>query len=236
VGLIAFEVRAGGVEEQQVDLEVQQIRAGEEHRFLDLALGVGIDEQIHRAVAVILADLIEARDGDIVRSPLRARPLGTRIQRAIGDHREQHTLDVGAELPQAEDPRERVADPQAPPQRVEQPHAAQRTRALDLEIAVGAERLPAAAAVGEARDRRRQPAQRVDVQLVLAAEVQQHLRPRDAIDAAVVREPEISDDRPVLAPPLRPPQVHVHIPTTQRPPLLALMRKPCAHAFRAPPK
>jgi hypothetical protein len=31
---VAFEVGAGGVEEQQVDLEVEQVRDGEEHRLL----------------------------------------------------------------------------------------------------------------------------------------------------------------------------------------------------------
>ena len=33
LGLVALEVRRGGVEEQQVDLEVEQIRGREVHRF-----------------------------------------------------------------------------------------------------------------------------------------------------------------------------------------------------------
>jgi hypothetical protein len=127
--------------------------------------------QIHRAVAVIIADLIRARDRDVLRSPLRARPLGARIQRAVGHHREQHALDVGAELPRTEHPVERLADAQPPPQRVEQPHATALHLQLADTVAIAAKRLATAVAVGEARDRRRQTTQRVDIQLVLAAEV-----------------------------------------------------------------
>jgi hypothetical protein len=89
-----------------------------------------------------------------------ARPLGggelrTRIQRAVGDQREQHPLDIGREPPRAQHASQRLLDAQRTPQPVEQPDPAQRPRIGDLELARRArQRLPAAVAVGEAGDRR----------------------------------------------------------------------------------
>ncbi|MBV8994217.1 MAG: hypothetical protein JO287_11080 [Pseudonocardiales bacterium] len=45
---VVLEVRAGGVEEQQIDLEIEQIGHGEEHRFGHLGLRVGFHQQVHR--------------------------------------------------------------------------------------------------------------------------------------------------------------------------------------------
>src|SRR5439155_18032539 len=87
---------------------------------------------------------------------------------------------------------------------------------------------------GEARDRRRQPPQPLDVELVLAAEVQQHLGLRDAADAAVVRQLHVAHQRPVLAPPLRRPQVHAHTTTTSPRQQQASQPEPRAHAFEPP--
>ncbi len=83
VGLVAFEVRRGGIEEQQVDLEIEEVRAREEHRFLQLAFGVGLDEQIHRAVALVLVHRRQAWDVDVLGCPLRGGELGCRRERAV---------------------------------------------------------------------------------------------------------------------------------------------------------
>jgi len=63
---VAFEVGAGGVEEQQVDLEVKQAGDGEEHRLLHLGLGVGLHQQVHRAVSLVLIHRLQAVDGHVV--------------------------------------------------------------------------------------------------------------------------------------------------------------------------
>ena len=45
---VAFEVGGGGVEEQQVDLKVEQVGDGEEHRLLHLA---SVSASISRSIA-----------------------------------------------------------------------------------------------------------------------------------------------------------------------------------------
>ena len=44
VFVVAFEVGRGGVEEQQVDFQVEQVGHGEEHRLLHPPLSVGVHE------------------------------------------------------------------------------------------------------------------------------------------------------------------------------------------------
>ena len=169
-----------------------------------------------------------------LRGPLGGGQLRARIQRAVGDQREQHPLHVRAEAPGSEHAAQRAIDPQSAPEPVKQPHPAQRPRPCDIELARRArQRHSTAVAVGEARDRRRQPPQPLDVELVLAAEIQQHLGLRDATDAAVVRQLHIAHQRPVLAPPLRRPQVHAHMTTTACRCQQAPQPKSCAHAFKA---
>jgi hypothetical protein len=43
--------------DQQVDFEVEQVRHGEEHRFLDPALGVGVAKEVHGPVGVAVVHL-----------------------------------------------------------------------------------------------------------------------------------------------------------------------------------
>jgi len=153
---------------------------------------------------------------DIRRCPLGGGQLRAWIQRAVGDQREQHALDVGREAPGAEHAGQRPINAERPPQPVQQPHATQRPRRGDLQLARHArQRRAAAVTIDEARDRRRQPAQPGQIELVLAAEVDQHLCPRDPRDAPVVRQLHVAHQRPVRAPPLRCPQVHAHTTSTQ---------------------
>ncbi len=202
---VTFEVGAGGVEQQQIHLEVQQIGDGEEHRLLHPCLGVGLDQQVHRPVGLVLVHRLQPRDMHVARRPLGRGQLGERLQRPVADQREQHPLDIGLMPPPAQRPRDRVGDPQPPPQRVEHEHAAERPRLHHLELLARRLSHVPRLAVGVAHDRARQPPQPVEVELVLAAQVEQHLRPRHAADAAVVRQLHVADRRTVLAPPLRPP-------------------------------
>jgi hypothetical protein len=199
---------------QQVDLEVEQVGGGDEHGLLDLGLRVGLDQQVHRAVGVIVVHPVKAGDRRVVAGPLGGRELGGGVERAVGDQREQHPLDIGRESPGAQQRAQRAIDPELLPQAVQQPHAAHRPRLDHLELAAERRQQARAVAGDEARDRRRQPPQRVEVELVLAAEVDQHLGARDPADAAVVRQLHVADHRAVLAPPPRRPQVHAHTDTT----------------------
>jgi hypothetical protein len=61
---VTFEVRARR-EQEQVDFEVEQVRGGEEHRLLHLPFHVGVDQNVHRPVRLILIHLRQAGDGDV---------------------------------------------------------------------------------------------------------------------------------------------------------------------------
>ena len=65
--VFGLEVGGGGVEQQQVDLEVEQVGDGEEHRLLHLGLGVGLDQQVHRPVRLVLIHRLQPGDRDVVR-------------------------------------------------------------------------------------------------------------------------------------------------------------------------
>ena len=59
-------------------------------------------------------------------------------------------------------------------------------------------------------DRGDQPPQPVPIQLILPAQIRQHLRLRHPTDAPVVRNLDVPHHRTVPVPPLRRPQVHAH--------------------------
>ncbi len=85
--LVAFEVGGGGVEEQQVHLQVEQVRDREEHRLLHPGLRVGLHQQIHRPVRLVVVHAAKARDDDVLACP-RGRPkLAHRLDRPVGDQR-----------------------------------------------------------------------------------------------------------------------------------------------------
>jgi hypothetical protein len=66
-----------------------------------------------------------------VRRPLGRGELGARVDRAVGDQREQHPLDIGGEPPAPEDLAQRGVDAELAPQPVQQPHRPERPRAGD---------------------------------------------------------------------------------------------------------
>ena len=230
-GLVPFEVGRGRVEEQQVDLEVQEVGAGEEHRLLHLRLGVGRREHVHRPVGLVLVHRLQTRDVHIGRGPLGRGQLRERPQRPVRDQREQHPLDVRPE-PTLADPRgDRAADPEPPPERIQHPDPAQRPRRHDRQPLARnlprRRRLPS----GVAADRARQPPQPLQVELVLTAQVHQHLGPRHPTHTAVVRQLHVADRRPVLPHPLRAPQIHAHTIRPTPDTSTTSHQKPCAHTF-----
>jgi hypothetical protein len=60
LGLVALEVGAGRVEEQQIDLEVQQVRGREVDAFDELRLD--LQQPVHRPVAGVLVEVVQAGD------------------------------------------------------------------------------------------------------------------------------------------------------------------------------
>ena len=238
---VAFEVGGGGVEQQHVDLQVQEVGDGEEHRLLHPGLGVGLDEEVHRPVRLVLIHRLQAGDRDVVGDPLRRSELGDRVDRPVRDQREQHTFDVGAEPPRPQHLPQRGVDAELPPEGVEEVGGAHLPGLGHPEAVAGQHRDVGrhGGGCGFAEvpvDRGHQPRQAVAIQAVLAAEVEQHLRLRDAVDATVVRELDVADHAAVLVPPLGGPQVHAHHSTAPERQDQARHDKSCAHAFRGFPE
>jgi len=183
VGGVGLEVGRRGVEEQQIDLEIEQMGDGEEHGLLHRPGDVGLDEQVHRPVGLIVVHLRQPGDDHVFGRPFGRGQLRHRRERPVRDQGEQHPLDRGREPSNRNRLLYRRRDPELAPQPVEQPGPADRPGARDLHRpgAHRLARLPDAGlvAVAEMRpDRRGQTQQPVDVDRLNAAQVHRHLRLR----------------------------------------------------------
>ena len=79
IGAVAFPVRARAVEEQQVDLEVEQVRDREEHLFLQRRQR--IEQEVHPWVAGVVAQRRQPVDEHPVAHPRRPGQLRQRRRR-----------------------------------------------------------------------------------------------------------------------------------------------------------
>ena len=144
---LGLEVGGGGVEEQQVDFQVQQVRRRPVHRLGQV--GLHLQQPVHRPIAAVIVDIVQAGDGDALGHPLRGGQLRGRLQRPVGDQCEQHPLHPGIDTAPAEQPLQRGVDAEAAPQLIEDVGAAHRTRVGELSPAAAA---AAASAGSSTRD------------------------------------------------------------------------------------
>ncbi len=213
VRLLELAVGARRVEEQQVDLEVEQIRHGEEHRLLDL-LAV-LHQEVHRPVQRVRLDRVQPFDVDLPTDPPLHRELRPRRQGPVGDHGEEQALDLdlirplGKELPQS------GVELEAMPEGVQQVRAADRERLLDGDVrAIAGEK--AGLDVGclvvtkEAVDALDETSQALLVDALAAAEVMEdeRLGTLGLRVSEVVGELDVLGDGAVLVGALHRPQVH----------------------------
>ena len=114
-------VSRGGVEEDEVDLQVQQVGDREEHRLLQL--GQQRHQEVHGPVAVVVCELRHLRKPGPVGGPAHASELGQRLDRqAVGHHGEDDALGrLPVELAANGCLVHRPADAKARPQPVNQP-------------------------------------------------------------------------------------------------------------------
>ena len=207
LGLVALEVGRGGVKEQQVNLEVQQIGGREIDGLGKLVLD--FQKPVHRPVAGVLVELRKPLDPRPLCQPLARRELRERLKRPVGDHREDHPLRKPVEPAALKQPLKRAVDLQRPPQPIQHPRAADRAGLQEAKLAdrCRSERL---AGLQRALQRADQPHDRRPVQLVLAPEAVQHadLRLLGYRVPHVVRQLQVADAVAVLRPPLRPPEIH----------------------------
>ena len=199
VGLVELEVGRGGVEEQQIDFEVQQARDLMEDLALEGALD--LEEPIHGPVAGVVAGLRQARDVHVLAYPARGGQLVGRGQSTVGDQREEHALGGRIAAPAAEQAAHERVDPQAPPKSVEGVAAAQGPRVEEVEALAGGGH--SGVRLEEARERAREALECRPAMRVLATEVVDHLGPRALRHGVpgVVRKLQVADDRAVLVAP-----------------------------------
>jgi len=217
VGDVSTEVRGGGVDEDDVAGQVQQVGRAVEDPLGDL--GERLQQEVHRRVAGVLAEAQTRADRDALVHPSTGGQLGERLEAAVGDEREQHPLDERRlEAPARGHGGERLGDAEAGPHLVEHVGAAEAARVEDLDLAVarcsGAGDGQAVAAVGleESADRGDEASERLTVELVGTAEVVDHFGDRAAGVGAslVVGELEVRDDRAVFVLPPRLAQVYAY--------------------------
>jgi hypothetical protein len=113
IGRLTLEVGRGRVEEQQVDLKVQQVRGLEVHLLRKLVLD--LQQPVHRPGARVLIQLVQAVDPCPLTQPVAGRELRERLERPVGDHREDHPLCARIEPPALQPPSERPVDRKRPP-------------------------------------------------------------------------------------------------------------------------
>ena len=176
VGLpvVGFEVGGGGVEEQQVHLQVEQVSDPVvdllAHHLLDAEQGV------HRPIARLIHHDGQAVDAHVVGDPVGRGQLRRRSKSPVGDKGEQdplHPLGVDP-LTGGQCRADRGADAQPAPQPVQHVRPAQRPGVGERHALRGARRgLLRPEQPGQGRH---QPLDRGPVQLVFAAEGVQHLR------------------------------------------------------------
>ena len=108
VFVLRHEVGGGGVEEQQVDFEVQQV--GEVVEDLPLQVVADLQQPVHRPVAGIVAGRGQPGDQDVLAGPPGGGQFRGRRQRPVRDQREQHPLGGVVEAAALEQPAHLLAD------------------------------------------------------------------------------------------------------------------------------
>ena len=133
VGVLALdlEARAGGVDEQHVDFQVEEVPNAPEHVTLNLV--VRFEQVIHRPVELLHLHVLQARNEGALRDPAFGRELATGIERALRDQREQQPLDRHPETTTRERLRQGALDAEPLPHGVKHEGATIRLGAEELE-------------------------------------------------------------------------------------------------------
>ena len=133
VRLVDLEIGRGGVVEDQVDIEAEQIGGPEEDVALDL---VGPDRQeVERAIALIDREPGRVgQPGDVGQPALGAGQFGDRVVEPVGGHGEQRGLVRRGQIGPFGAGADRSADAEFLPQRAGGEHDAEFEHPLDLDL------------------------------------------------------------------------------------------------------
>ncbi len=126
IGAVDFPVGGGRVDEDDVQIQVQQVRDRPEDLRGDL--GQRLEQEVHRPIRLVVGEDREVVDRDPLRDPLGRGQLRPGLQRSLRDQREHdpfHLRPVQAAA--GRDPPDRRPDPEPFPQLVQRPRPTQRT-------------------------------------------------------------------------------------------------------------
>ena len=218
--VVAFEPGGGGVVEDQVDVELEQIDAVPEHLLLDRIAVLGQD--VERAIELVEGEIPGLGQPDPIEPALVAGELGARPGEALRGHRQQAPPHAVRAAPRPPAGRRSPGRCRAGP-RAARPRGRRRARSSPRSRSpVRAAFAPAAAVAGvgieHPADAAHQPLQRGAVEAIGAAEAVHHLGLDVALlgMADVLGERVVADDRAVLVPALRGPKVHAHAYSVSR--------------------
>ncbi len=232
--LVAREPGGGGIVEDQVDVQLEQIDAVPEHLLLDRIAVLGQD--IQRAIELVEGKVPGRGQPHPIEPALVAGELGAGPSEALRRHRQQRRLVRRPPLVGCEPRADRLADAEPGPQLLDHVDDAELEARLDRDrpvtaLLVGRGFLPID--IEHAPDAVHQPLQRRPVEAIGAPEAVHHL----GLDVAflgmadVLGERVVADDRAVLVAPLRGAKVHAHAFSVGSRPGRAKSFRSCAHSF-----
>ena len=232
--LVAFEPGGGGVVEDQVDVELEQIDAVPEHLLLDRIAVLGQD--VERAIELVEGKIPGRGQPDLIEPALMAAELGAGPREALRGHRQQRRLMRCPPLVGRQSCGDRLADAEPGPQLCGHVDHAEIEARLDLDRPfttgrIGRGRAPVG--VEHPADAAHQSLQRGAVEAIGAAEAVHHL----GLDvtllgvADVLGERVVADDRAVFVAALRCPKVHAHAYSVSGPPRRTKTANSCAYKF-----
>ncbi len=239
IGAVDLPVGAGGVDEDDVQVQVEQVRDRTEDLPGDLLQG--LEQEVHRPIRLVVGEARQAFDRDPLGDPVGRRQFAARLQRPLRNQGEHDPLDrLPVQAAAGRDPADRRPDPEPLPQPVQRPRTAERTGVQDLHLGAFS-RSRRLLRGEEPRDRRDQPREGSPVDQLRAAEIVDHLRDRATglRVPLVVRQLQVAHHRPVTIRATGLPQVHAHNPSGSARRCRPTRRRSCAYtisAARAPLK
>ena len=133
VGHVELEVGRGGVDEDDVQVQVEQVRDRAEHLAGDLVQGV--EQEVHRPIRLVVGEAGQPFDRDPLRDPVGRGQLRAGLQRALRDQGEHDPLDrLTVQAAAGGDPADRRTDPEPLPDPVQRPRPTQRAGVHDVDL------------------------------------------------------------------------------------------------------
>jgi hypothetical protein len=189
--LVALEPGRGGVIEDQVDVQLEQIDAVPEHLFLDGIAVLG--QQVQGAIELTEGEIPGRGQPNAIEPALMTGELGARPSEALRRHRQQRRLVRRPPLVGRQPGGDRLADAEPGPQLLDRVDDAELEAGFDLDplMTLGVCRRFATVGVEHPADAAHEPLQRRPVEAIGAAEAVHHL----GLDVALLGIADVLGER-----------------------------------------